>query len=102
MKLILIEAIPLLLQAICQTVEAIPGNKITNYAVNLQNLEVIIQETNPDLLWLDAAIPEVLDGSIIKILNKQYPGLKILIFSLRKYGSRNSQVFQTGHQGIFT
>lgn len=92
MKFVLIEAIPLLLQAICQAVESITGNKICYQAHDLQNLEPILKEFQPDLLWLDATIPEVQDGSAIQSIHRNYPDMKILLFGagetvpeIRKY-----------------
>ncbi len=92
MNLVLIEAIPLLLQAVCQAIESKPGNRVCYYAPDLKNLEAILQEFHPDLLWLDATIPEVHDGSAFQSIHRNSPDLKILLFGtgetvpeIRKY-----------------
>jgi DNA-binding NarL/FixJ family response regulator len=82
MNLILIEAIPLLLQSVCQVVESRLGNKVCHSALNLHNLEAVISEFDPDLLWLDASIPEVHDCSAFLSIHKNYPRLKILVFGV--------------------
>jgi DNA-binding NarL/FixJ family response regulator len=92
MNVVLIEAIPLLLRAISQALETKPEITIIHQAPNLQKLEAILLETRPDLLWLDATIPEVQDGSAFQSIHRQYPNMKILIFGagetlpvIRKY-----------------
>lgn len=82
MNLILIEAIPLLLQAVCQAIESKPGNRICYYAPNLHNLESITLELQPDLLWLDATVPEVRDGSAFYSIHRNFPNIKILLFGV--------------------
>ena len=82
MNLVLIEAIPLLLQAVCQAVESKLGNKVCYAALNLHNLESVISEFQPDVLWLDATIPEVHDGSAYHSIHRKYPSLKILLFGV--------------------
>ena len=92
MTLVLIEAIPLLLQAVCQVIESKSDKKVSCSALNLHNLEAILQEVQPDLLWLDTAIPEVRDGSAFQSIHRKHPHLKILLFGagetvpeIRKY-----------------
>lgn len=92
MNVVLIEAIPLLLQAIGQAIESKSINKVLYYASSLHNLEAVLQETEPGLLWLDTTIPEVRDGSAFRLIHREYPHLKILLFGagetvpeIRKY-----------------
>ncbi len=96
MKLVLIEAIPLLGQAICQSIESRTDNKIGYYATNLQNLESVLQELQPDILWLDTTIPQVRDGSALQSIHKRFPGLKILLFGMEETVPEIRKYFKQG------
>ena len=92
MTIVLIEAIPLLLRAICQSIESKSGCSVCYQAASLHNLETILLETKPDLLWLDATMSEVHDNSELQAIHKYFPELKILLFGagetvpeIRKY-----------------
>jgi len=63
MNLVIIEAIPLLLRAIRLAIESNPEYRVCCHAPNLQNLEHKILTLQPDILWLDATMPEVQNGS---------------------------------------
>lgn len=82
MNLVLIEAIPLLLRAICQAVEDLPCHKICYQSHHLDELEMILQDGQADLLWLDATIPEVHDGTAFQSIHRKNPRLKILLFGV--------------------
>ncbi len=96
MNLVLIEAIPLLLRAICQAVETLPGHKIYYHSHNLQHLEMILQDGQADLLWLDASIPEVHNSSAFQSIHKNYPGLKILLFGVGETVPEIRKYFKQG------
>lgn len=96
MKLVLIEAIPLLLQAICQTIESKSDNKVSYQASTMSNLEEILLVNNPDLLWLDTAIQAVRDGSVLKSLKKKHPDLKILFFGVDETVPEIRKYFKQG------
>ncbi len=92
MNLAIIEAIPLLLQAIRLAVESNPNHKVCYHAYSFQNIDRMILAFQPDIIWLDAALPEVQDGSAFVAIHKQNPDLKILLFGqgesvpdIRKY-----------------
>lgn len=100
MNLVLIEAIPLLLRAINQAVESIPGHKIYYQAHNLEHLELTLQDDQIDLLWLDATIPEVHDGTAFQSIHRKKPRLKILLFGvgetvpeIRKYFKHGASAY---------
>jgi DNA-binding NarL/FixJ family response regulator len=82
MNIVAIESIPLLLHAICQAIESKSKYKIGYCAVDLHDLEATLQKIQPDLLWLDTAIPEVREGSAFRIIHRKYPDLKILLFGI--------------------
>jgi len=96
MNLVLIEAIPLLLQAVSQAIESKPGNMVCHKAPNLDNLEFVLSDTRPDLLWLDATIPEVHDGNILQSIRKNYPHLKILLFGVGETVPEIRKYFKQG------
>ena len=96
MNLVTIEAIPLLRRAICQAIETNPENKICYHAPDLHNLEAIIAEFQPDLLWLDATMPEVHDGSAFLAIHKHYPDLKILLFGVGESVPEIRKYFKLG------
>jgi DNA-binding NarL/FixJ family response regulator len=96
MNLVLIEAIPLLLQAVCRVIESKLGNKVCYYAPNIHNLESVISEFQPDLLWLDTTIPEVHDGSAFQSIHKNYPHLKILLFGVGETVPEIRKYFKQG------
>ncbi len=98
MTIVVIEAIPLLLQAVCQAIESKLGNKVSYAALNLHNLESVISEFQPNVLWLDATIPEVHDGSAFQAIHKNYPRLKILLFGS---GETVPEVRKYFKQGIY-
>jgi DNA-binding NarL/FixJ family response regulator len=78
MKIIVLESIPLLLRAISELIET---HADSPYCLDvLQNAVDEILEVQPDVAWLDASLPEVQDGSIVKTIHKKFPELKILLF----------------------
>lgn len=92
MNLAIIEAIPLLLRAIRLAVESNPDFKVCYHAPHFQSLEHKILALQPDVLWLDATLPEVQDGSAVQTIHKQLPDVKILLYGtgesvpeIRKY-----------------
>lgn len=50
----------------------------------------------PDILWLDAALPEVQDGSAFLAIHKQHPDLKILLFGLGETAPEIRKYFKLG------
>jgi DNA-binding NarL/FixJ family response regulator len=78
MKTLVIESIPLLLQAITQLLSEF--GEVSSLPNNLQNKIEKIDEIQPDLIWLDASLPEVQDCSLLKIIRKKTPNAKILLF----------------------
>jgi len=96
MNLIIIEAIQLLLQAVCEAVESKPDYKVCHAAPHLHDLESAISEFQPDLLWLDATIPEVHVGSAFQSIHKKYPDLKILLFGVGETVPEIRKYFKQG------
>lgn len=96
MNLILVEAIPLLLRAIYQIIENNPLHRIIHQTSCLPVPETFPAETPPDLIWLDAALPEVRAGSAFKTLRKQYPDVKILLFGLDETVPEIRKYFKQG------
>lgn len=96
MQLVLIEAIPLLLRAICQTIEQNPERHILIQDTSLLRLETTLLETKPDVLWLDTYFPEVRDGTLIKDLHKKFPSLRILLFGTDEILPEIRKYFKSG------
>lgn len=96
MKLVLIEAIPLLLRAIGQTIEQNTEHLIVFQDTVLHRLEAVLSETMPDVLWLDTYLPEVRDGSVVKAVRKRYPALKILLFGTDETVPEIRKYFKSG------
>ncbi len=96
MNLVIIEAIPLLLRAIRLAVESDPENRVCYHAPNLQSLEQKILTLQPDILWLDATLPEVQDGTAFHTMHKQSPDLKILLFGVGETVPEIRKYFKLG------
>lgn len=80
MKIILIESIPLLREAISELIES--QGHVVQYLSDLQKATEEIPEIQPDLIWVDATLPDVQSGLLIKTIHKKFPKLKILVFGL--------------------
>ncbi len=99
MNFVIIEAIPLLLRAIRLAIESNPEYRVCCHAPNLQNLEHKILTLQPDILWLDATMPEVQNGSAFHAIHKQNPDLKILLFGIGETVPEIRKYFKLGVSG---
>ena len=76
----LIEAIPLLRDALIRQLESGEQISVTNVLSNLENLPQLLETQQPDLLWLDGAITGVKESNLITVLRKKSPHTRILLF----------------------
>ena len=76
----LIEAIPLLQEALVRHFESGEQITITTVLSSLENLPQLLETEQPDLLWLDGTTAGVKDNDFIRNLRKKVPATKILLF----------------------
>ncbi len=76
----LIEAIPLLQEALVRHFESGEQITITTVLSSLENLPQLLETEQPDLLWLDGTTAGVKDNDFIRNLRKKAPATKILLF----------------------
>lgn len=76
----LIEAIPLLQEALIRQLESSEQITVTIVLSNLDNLPQLLGAEPPDLIWLDGAITDLRDSDLIRSLRKEVPNTKLLLF----------------------
>lgn len=81
MKTLVIEAFPLLRDALFSQLESNEHITAVQVAENMQQDTVLLDEWKPDLIWLDGGLPEVRQELIVKQLRRTSPQSKILLFS---------------------
>lgn len=80
MKTLVIEAFPLLRDALLSQLESNEHITAVREAENMAQAKTLLDEWKPDLIWLDGALPEVRQEQIVKHLRRAYPQSKILLF----------------------
>jgi DNA-binding NarL/FixJ family response regulator len=98
MTILVSEAIPLLREALVLQLESSGRFTIVSTAAGVKQLQVMLREEHPDLLWLDGAFAEVREHGWIKSLTKEYPSLKILLFG---QGDGAPEIKKYFKQGVF-
>ncbi|MCY7327443.1 MAG: hypothetical protein LH618_02710 [Saprospiraceae bacterium] len=78
--ILLIEAIPLLQDALIHQLESSEQTTVTSILASLEDLPDQLETNQPDLLWLDGDLAGVKDSDLIRSLRKKVPNTKILLF----------------------
>ena len=98
MTFVVIEAIPLLLYAIREIIESKPDYQIIRQSGDLHGLNEILQEINPDVLWLDSIMLEASEEGTLPRIHRKFPNVKILLFGVEENVPVIRKYFK---QGIF-
>lgn len=80
MKTLVIEAIPLLRDALLHQLETNEHITTVVEADDLAKALSMLTEYVPDLIWLDGTLPEVRQEGVIKQIRRKTPDAKILLF----------------------
>jgi DNA-binding NarL/FixJ family response regulator len=62
-----------------KVLEEIPGIKVTGEAGNRQELFELLQQSPPEMVILDMAIPGLRAGEGAQLIKSQYPQIKVLV-----------------------
>ncbi len=76
----LIEAIPLLQEALIRQLESSEQITVTTALSNLVSISLLLETEQPDLLWLDGTIIDLQNSDFIRSVRKKAPNTKILLF----------------------
>ncbi|MFN0037156.1 MAG: LuxR C-terminal-related transcriptional regulator [Saprospiraceae bacterium] len=98
MTILVSEAIPLLREALVLQLGSSGLVTVIGTAADMQQLQQMLREECPDMLWLDGAFAESKENDCVKSLAKEHPGLKILVFG---QGDAAPDIKKYFKQGVF-
>jgi DNA-binding NarL/FixJ family response regulator len=93
---------PLMCDAICATLETDPDIFVLGTAINSDELQTLLAETQPDVLILDLALPGIDGLDILALLPESHPDLPVLIFSSSSEPRDIARAIQEGALGYLT
>ena len=93
---------PLMCDAICATLETDADIFVLGTAVNSDELQTLLAETQPDVLILDLALPGIDGLDILALLPESHPDLPVLIFSSSSEPRDIARAIQEGALGYLT
>ena len=92
----LIEAIPLLQEALVRQLESSEQINVTTVLFSLESLPQLLGTEPPDLLWLDGTLADLQNSDFIRSLRKQAPNTRILLFGSGETVPEIKKYFQQG------
>jgi DNA-binding NarL/FixJ family response regulator len=81
-------------------VEEMPGIQVTGEAGNGRELFQLLQESPPQLVILDIALPELRAEEGIQLIKSQYPGTRVLIMVMDPEAAYLTFGLVTGAAGV--
>ena len=80
-KIIIFESLPLLQSTLFDFFGRFPHIQIVGMPSKIDGLDQLLKATQPDWLWVDGTVEEIGKNGYIKKVQKQFPALKIIVFS---------------------
>ncbi len=83
-KIILVDDHKLVTQAYASMLNDVPGFIVTGQAYNGKEALILIENSPPDVVILDADMPVMTGAEALKIIHEKYPHIKVIILTMHK------------------
>jgi DNA-binding NarL/FixJ family response regulator len=80
-RLLLANASPMLNKMVSAAIESTPDILLVAHVVRGQDIPLACDAFRPDIILLDASLPDMSGVEIVRLISNMYPGIKVVGFS---------------------